>query len=496
MSSDSSDGSPILPTVLESGHKRFLITFHAVTRFLNNIFPDRKVPPLTLDGVDAVAILFLTALGMITRIFRIQYPPYVVFDEVYFGNFTNWYLTGHYFVDIHPPLAKLIMAAVAHYAGYKADMNFELLGSEKRYPGMDYIPLRLTPAFFGALCVPLTYLAMRSMLASHFASFVTALFIASDLMLIVEARHILSDGILHCFSCLAIFSIFLYERFNNLIFLVVEGVCLGCVAACKYTSGGIVLLALIRQFSLVNFDALMRVLVGSAIRCSFLGLIVLLIHLACYAVHLTFLPYEPDTPFSGPDCVRQGLVDRMNPDWNKRANAPSVIRRIVALALDMHSGNMAIGSNHSYGSKWTSWPLFTGKWLLFWTKDGKHILCLGNVLLWWPVFFGICANLVRVLLCGDLASESSGLLIGYWLSYLPFGLLTRDVFLYHYAIPLIFGCANLGLLLDRELSPMAKGFCLAMFGSMAVLGFFFWCPWAYGLTTPDFSFWVWNPAWT
>jgi dolichyl-phosphate-mannose--protein O-mannosyl transferase len=312
-------------------------------------------------------------------------------------------------------------------------------------------------------------------------------------MLIVEARHILTDGILHCFACLAIFSIFLYERFNNLIFLVVEGVCLGCVAACKYTSGGIILLALIRQFSLTK--NLRRDLQGSLIRCSFLCVIVCLIHLAAYAVHLTFLPYLPEEPYSGPECVLEGLVDRMNPDWDKRAKAPSIIRRIVALIIDMHRKNMKKGYGHAYASKWTSWPLFTGRWVAFWAKDGKNVLCVGNVLLWWPVFFGIIANSVRAAMTGDLGSETTGVLIGYWLSYLPFGLIWRDAFLYHYAIPLVFGCCNLGVLIDIELPPTAKGFALAMFAVMAIVGYIVWCPWAYGLTTPDFDFLVWNRNW-
>jgi dolichyl-phosphate-mannose-protein mannosyltransferase len=157
---------------------------------------------------------------------------------------------------------------------------------------------------------------------------------------------------------------------------------------------------------------------------------------------------------------------------------------------------MKIGANHPYRSEWTSWPLFTGKWVLYWTKDGKHIVCMGNVLLWWPVFLAVCVNSVRAIVTFDLASEATGLAFGYWLSYLPFALISRDLFLYHYAIPLLFGCCNLGVLIDKEMPPMAKGFCLTMFAAMAILGYVLWCPWVYALTTPDFYFLVWNRNWT
>jgi dolichyl-phosphate-mannose--protein O-mannosyl transferase len=238
MSSDSDAELDVLPTKISADTSSYTIDFHSVTRGWNEMFPEKRTSPLVLDSTDAVLILFLTALGMITRVFRIQFPPYVVSDEYVFGEFINSYLTGVYFTDINPPLTKLIMAGIAHYSGYKADYNFEQIGSNKTYPNMNYIPLRITPAFFGALRVPLTYFTMRAMLCSHLCASVTAVLIASDLSLIVGARHILSDGILHFFSCLAIFSIFIAERYSSVFLFLLEGICLACVVSCKYTAGG------------------------------------------------------------------------------------------------------------------------------------------------------------------------------------------------------------------------------------------------------------------
>lgn len=502
-SDDDSGAGTITPSPFEqmqkTRHSFFGIT--SISQLYRFIFPKRSpTKPLTLDTIDAVAIVFFMAAGMMSRVFRIQFPQTVVFDEVHFGNFTNWYIRGQYFHDIHPPLSKLIMAGVAKAAGYNAEYNFATILPTAKYPSMVYVALRLTPAFFGALCVPLSYLIMRCMNARHFSSAIAAFMVMFDCMLIVEARHILSDGILHFFSCLAILSIFLHERYYTLFSFLFEGFCLGCVASCKYTSGGIVLLALIRQYDLTRISSLFkrsnyRNLLSSTFRCSILCFIVLLIHIITFWIHLTILPYEPENHVSMPDCIRRSLVNKNQPNWQKRSNSPSMLRRIISLIFYMHHTNMRIGHSHPYSSPWYSWPLATGKWLLFWTNEGKHIICMGNVLLWWPVFFSIVFNLIRVCLNLECQSELSSMLFGYLLSYLPFALIPRDVFIYHYAIPLLFGIYNLNLLIERIMPPVCRGYCYMLFLSMAAFGYVKWNPWAYGLTTPDFYFLVWNRKW-
>ncbi|OHT10938.1 Dolichyl-phosphate-mannose-protein mannosyltransferase [Tritrichomonas foetus] len=497
---DSSSGGKLIPSPFEltkniRSSARF---FNYFSNIFRNLFQAKKTAPLVLDTTDAVALIFFMAAGMMSRVFRIQFPQTVVFDEVHFGNFTNWYIKGQYFHDIHPPLAKLIMAGVAKMAGYNGEYNFARIGSKDKYPSMVYVALRLTPAFFGALCVPLSYLALRAMNARHFAATIGAFMVMFDLVLIIEARHILSDGILHFFSCLAIFSIFLFERYQNVPSFVFEGFCLGCCAACKYTSGGIVLLAFIRQFDLTNILNIFtntKQNIASVIKCFFLTVIISIVHIACFWIHLTVLPYPPENPTHMPLCIRQSLVDQNNPNWEIRQNAPSMLKRIITLILYMHRGNMNVGHSHPYASPWYSWPLATGKWLLFWTKDGKHLICMGNVLLWWPVFFSVIANIIRIFLTFDFQSELSAAAIGYFCSFLPFALIPRDMFLYHYAIPLLFGIYNLNLFIERTLPGKARGFCFMLFVTMAFIGYVKWNPWVYGLTTPDFRFLVWNKNW-
>jgi dolichyl-phosphate-mannose-protein mannosyltransferase len=321
-----------------------------------------------------------------------------------------------------------------------------------------------------------------------------AFMVASDLMLIIEARHILSDGLLHFFACLAIFSVFLFERQCTFWYLVFEGFCVGCVLACKYTAGGIMLLAFVRQ---IDFRKLCEpwTVVASLVRIGTIGIIVVLVQIACFWIHLTVLPYLSATPGGIPASVRTGLVSQTNPDWRARDAAAPMLRRMWDLFWAMHRGNMRIRGHHPYSSSWSTWPLATGRWVLYWTREGRHLICMGNVLLWYPVFFAVILSTIRAVLTLDISSEETGAALGWLLSFLPFGLIGRDVFLYHYAIPLIFGVYALTSLIERHCEPRVRGFALMLFGTMAVCGFFLWCPWVYGLETPDFYFRVWNRKW-
>lgn len=50
------------------------------------------------------------------------------FDEVHFGKFAGRYIKTRYFVDVHPPLAKLLITAAAFLFGFDGDFDFKDIG--------------------------------------------------------------------------------------------------------------------------------------------------------------------------------------------------------------------------------------------------------------------------------------------------------------------------------------------------------------------------------
>ena len=468
-------------------------------QLFSDVFPRRETKSIEMTTSDVTCLLVLAALGILLRVFRIQFPPHSVYDEVRFIEIINCYINGTYFHDVHPPLAKMIMALFAYLADYEGKYKASEYVLDRKYPAMTYVAMRLTQAFFSGLCVPLTYFTMRMLMCSCFTSCVAALFVCFDLMLIAEARHIFADGILQFSSCLALCSVVLYERVDNVWFFVFEGLCLGFASSCKYTTSGILALAILRQFQIYGvkrghpeFQVKFK---SAAIRSALLFAIVIFVHFLALYFHISFLPYEPAGDVPMPNCVRRGLVKRAAPDWEARSNGPSTLRKMIALALFMPRTRTESHVDSPYSSSWYSWPLFSSRWVVLWEKDARHVICLGNILIWYPVFFGVVAGLARVLLTDDKDSNMTMILFGYLLCWVPFALVRRDLFLYHYSIPLILGYWHLAMIISDHLSGGWRGFAYSFLVFLAIVGFWIWAPLVYGLSTPDTDFLVWKRAW-
>jgi dolichyl-phosphate-mannose-protein mannosyltransferase len=174
------------------------------------------------------------------RLFRLSKPSSVVFDEVHFGKFASKYIKTQYFVDVHPPLAKLLITLAAFVFGYEGNFEFKDIG--KPYDDVPYVAMRLVPALFGVATIPLSYLTLRGLDCRATTALLASLFLTFENAIVTQSRYILLDSPLIFFTAL---SIFFWVGFCNedkhepfteswWFWLFMSGLSLGAVLSCKW----------------------------------------------------------------------------------------------------------------------------------------------------------------------------------------------------------------------------------------------------------------------
>ena len=105
------------------------------------------------------------------------------FDEVHFGKFSSLYLQGRHFFDVHPPLGKLLFAAVGewlslvvvrgqveqavpspgagHLCGFHGEFLFDKINMEYP-PVVPYVAMRSLSAVAGIALVPCVFHVRRA----------------------------------------------------------------------------------------------------------------------------------------------------------------------------------------------------------------------------------------------------------------------------------------------------------------------------------------------
>ena len=171
----------------------------------------------TSQGVQDNNILHLTSgdwemLGAVTlvalfvRLFRIYQPTSVVFDEVHFGGFASKYIKGKFFMDVHPPLAKLLITLAGWLAGFDGEFDFKDIGKDYLEPGVPYVAMRLLSAICGVLTVPAMFLTLKASGCKTFTAAMGAGLITFENGLLTNARLILLDSPLVIFTALTALS--------------------------------------------------------------------------------------------------------------------------------------------------------------------------------------------------------------------------------------------------------------------------------------------------
>ncbi|KAG8534263.1 uncharacterized protein KY384_001107 [Bacidia gigantensis] len=158
-----------------------------------------------LPSSDFQLLGLLTVVAAVVRIFRIYQPSSVVFDEVqyvvqFFGGFASKYIKGRFFMDVHPPLAKLLLTLAGWLAGFDGDFDFKDIGKDYVEPGVPYVAMRMLPAIMGVLTIPTIFLTLKAAGCRTTTAAMGAGMVIFENGLVTQSRLILLDSPLIIFT--------------------------------------------------------------------------------------------------------------------------------------------------------------------------------------------------------------------------------------------------------------------------------------------------------
>jgi dolichyl-phosphate-mannose-protein mannosyltransferase len=429
-----------------------------------------------------LAALFLLGLGL--RLWGLGRFNSLVFDEIYYVRFAVDYLTGQPFFDAHPPLGKYLIALGIAVVNPLAE-RFGLAGNTEAGIWLSPWSYRWMTALAGA-CLPPLSAALAYFLGVGLQRRQRLLFsgLAGGLMLLegmslVESRLGLINlfwGVLGLAGQVCVLAAGSSRR--PALWYGAAGVAFGGAIAVKWNGAGF-LLAL---YGLWGLSRLGVFLGRPLLTLQWLTLKRLLIYCGGVPLLIYCLLWLPHLQLTGDSLLG-----------------------IHRLLWQAHQSMEA--AEHPYCSAWYTWPLLLRPVAYYYrsTQVGgaeavvNSVQGLGNPVLWWLSTAAVVVLVGQVFSRGRRGRVEADpvavfLLVNYGANWLPWMLVQRCTFLYHYLGALVFSGVAIAYLLSgwlvhprRDFRRLAWGLLLLMVGA-----FVFWLPIYLGLPlSPEGVRWRW-----
>jgi len=369
------------------------------------------IPAGKLSCPDAPALLDEQSLVPDTP----TYLNSMYFDEIYHGRTAYEFLHGiKAYETTHPPLGKLIIAAgIALF-------------------GMTPFGWRFMGTLFGVLMVPIFYVFVKNMFGKTRVAVCGTLLFAFDFMRFTQTRIATIDTYGVFFILLSYLFMYRYVTQEEdtpfkktLAPLALSGLFFGFGCASKwivvYAGLGLFALYLIAQVRRIVYYRKNDLpgLGGYIVKTLLFSFIFyILIPAAIYC--LSYIPYA----YAYGLRLKDGML------WNK-----DFYRMVWDNQLYMFRYHSQLKDTHPYQSSWYQW-IVDGRPILYFSKlyNGGAVksafAAFGNPALWWGGFAAIIAMAVHAVRRKD--GKALFILIGYLSQLLPWVIIPRIVFIYHY----------------------------------------------------------------
>lgn len=387
-------------------------------------------PELLLDEQDCVA----------------AYPSYLngtYFDEIYHARTAYELQNGLTIYEwTHPPLGKVVMM-----------LGIELFG-------MTPFGWRFMGALTGVLMLPLMYLLAKQLTKSTKLSFVAMCLLALDSMHFTQTRIATIDSYAVFWIMLMYFFMIRYIQMDwrevklgrSFIPLGLCGLTMGAAIATKWIGAyAAVGLAVLLFWKLIAETLRAGELRREYLRRDLLTVLFCLGFFVVIPLMIYYLSYTLQLRYEGVTSV-----------WDMFSKER--VQRVVELQQSMLNYHAGLGGDtHYFRSPWYQWPVI---WWPMWYFSGtaympegmiSSISCMGNPAVWWSGLIALVALLVAAAWRRRAPKNWIVVLIGFASQFLPWVLVPRSTFIYHYfaSVPFIILCTVLMLDLLRKKSESA-----------------------------------------
>lgn len=250
--------------------------------------------------IDLISVS-LFVLSLVTRMYKLQEPKNIVFDELHYGKYVSLYMRNTFFFDSHPPLGKQLIAGVAYLMGFDGTYKFDRIGS----PYNESVPLfalRFIPALCGSLFIPVAYHLMLEIGLTQWTSLLAALLLLFDNAVLTQCRFMLMESMLLLFSTFGLLSILKFRKYYCEQFcvfwwfwLIVGSFSLTCALCVKYSGFYSCCLAIailghdfwisLSSPKITNFTLIIRLLMQMLVG----ALVPVIVYFVIFYLHLTVL---------------------------------------------------------------------------------------------------------------------------------------------------------------------------------------------------------------
>lgn len=449
----------------------------------------------------ALYYLLIACVALFVRFYQLGDINKPVFDEVYFPKFAYQYIQQQPFFHSHPPLAKYVLQGAITLYHALPWVNEPTLGSVD-FSQLNPLSYRWANALFGFFAAIFFTLSAWKLSRSHFIASLVFAFTCLDGALIVASRFGLSNVHILFWGSLSFYLTILTLQKKSWVYPVLLSLSLGCVICVKwsglsYWALSLTIFIILLLAKLCALTPHPQTKISSISYQRFAGIFMLIVGLPILVYSLLWIPdLKLNTKYDFVETHQQ--------------------------FFSYHKNRVAQDA-HPYCSKWYNWPLMQRPISYYFEKLPtvndqqcyKNIHSFGNPFLYWwsslamlvltlwlvPQLINIVKSVVRREQPCITQQQFISLFIvcGYFACWLPWTLVSRCTFLYHYQSASVFSFFALALVLSQLQNGKSKyaRFTVVIILLSVFLSFIYWLPFQLGIPLEKSAFYqrMWFSSW-